>query len=158
VPLVPGVNFVRFLAPTEVSTEPIAVRFRFSTEADLTPLGLAIDGEVEDYMVKFETSGVEDRGGSAPSQNRLMQNYPNPFNPSTKIEFELKAAGPVKLLLYDLMGRRVAVLADGRRDAGRHTLTWDGRDSSGRTVSGGIYLLRIEAGNFRQTKKLMLLK
>ncbi len=158
-PLSAGDNYVRFLAPTDVKPEPVAARFRFSTEPDLTPLGLAIDGEVEDYFVKFETtSGVDGKDGAAPGQNRLMQNYPNPFNPSTKIEFELKAAGPVKLLIYDLTGRRVAVLADGRREAGRHTVTWEGRDASGRAVSGGLYLLRIEAGGFRQTKKLLLMK
>jgi PKD repeat protein len=156
-PLSAGINYVTFLAPTDVKSEPIGARFRFSAEADLTPLGLAIDGEVEDFVVKFETTGVEE-ATTLPGQNRLMQNYPNPFNPSTKIEFELKAAGPVKLLIYDLTGRRVAVLIDGRREAGRHTVTWEGRDSADRSVSGGLYLLRIEAGNFKQTKKLLLMK
>jgi PKD repeat protein len=157
-PLLAGTNYVKFLAPSSVSSDPVMARFRFSTEADLTPLGLAIDGEVEDYAVDFMSTGVDDREAGRPGQNRLMQNYPNPFNPSTKIEFELKAAGPVKLALYDLLGRRVAMLADGRMEAGRHTVAWDGKDASGRSVSGGLYILRIVAGDFRQTKKLLLMK
>jgi len=157
-PISAGINYVRFLAPSSVPADPITARFRFSTEPDLTPLGLAIDGEVEDYVVKVVTTGVDEESPVLPLQNRLMQNYPNPFNPSTKIEFELKSAGPVKLFLYDLTGRRVSVLADGRREAGKHTVTWEGKDASGRSVSGGLYIVRIEAGNFKQTKKLLLLK
>jgi ABC-2 type transport system ATP-binding protein len=56
------------------------------------------------------------------------------------------------------ISHRVAILVDGRREAGRHAVTWDGRDASGRAVSGGLYILRIEAGNFKQTKKLLLMK
>ena len=64
----------------------------------------------------------------------------------------------VKLAVYDLTGRRVVLLADGRREAGRYTVAWDGRDSSGRTMPSGLYLVRIEAGDFKQTKKLLLVK
>jgi len=83
----------------------------------------------------------------------LEQNYPNPFNPTTVVRYQLPAAGDVTLAVYDLLGREVAVLVNGRADAGVHEVTFDG---SG--LSSGVYLYRLSVGDFVQARRLMLLK
>jgi hypothetical protein len=88
----------------------------------------------------------------------LEQNFPNPANPRTTIVFSLAAATSVKLSLYDVQGRFVATLASGFYGAGRHTVEWDGLDGRGQPAASGIYFYRIDAGAFKQTKKLLLLK
>jgi hypothetical protein len=82
---------------------------------------------------------------AAPAALRLTS-YPNPFNPSTSIAFELPAAASVELAIYDLSGRRLrGLLADEHYPAGRHALSWDGRDDAGRALSSGIYFCRLRA-------------
>ncbi len=93
-----------------------------------------------------------------PDSYKLSQNYPNPFNPSTEISFSLPVAGQVKLEIYNVLGQRVTTLADGLFEAGEHVVLWDGKDISGSAVSSGIYLYRLQAGEFTETKKMMLLK
>lgn len=83
----------------------------------------------------------------------LAQNYPNPFNPSTTIEFSLPKNERVKLAVYDLLGREVASLVDGRLDAGQHSFVFDGSN-----LTSGIYFYRLQAGAQVQTRKLMLVK
>jgi hypothetical protein len=83
----------------------------------------------------------------------LSQNYPNPFNPTTTIEFTLPETQNVKLIVYDVLGREVARLVDGRLQAGAHNVTFKAAQHA-----SGMYFYRLEAGDFVQTKKLMLLK
>lgn len=89
---------------------------------------------------------------------RLLQNHPNPFNPSTKLSFEMDTPGQANLKVYDTAGRLVATLMDENREAGIHHVIWDGRDSSGRMSSAGVYLYRLEAGGYVQTKRMTLVK
>ena len=84
---------------------------------------------------------------------KLSQNYPNPFNPATEIEFSLPKVAVVTLVVYDMMGRQVARLADGRRPAGRYRVRWD---ASG--LASGAYVYRLNAGDLVQTKTMVLLK
>jgi PKD repeat protein len=158
--LASGVNAFEFQVPSGAQKGATFGRFRFGSEKGLGPSGPARNGEVEDYMIEIKEaqSGIEESENTIPKENRLLHNYPNPFNPSTKIEFELNHSGPVRLTVYSVSGREIAVLCDELRKAGRHSVTWDGRDKSGNQVSGGVYLYRIEAGNFRQTKKLLMMK
>ena len=88
----------------------------------------------------------------------LYQNYPNPFNPQTQIEFDLPASGAVTLTVFDVLGRQVRLLAEGGLSAGRHTVSWDGRGDDGNTVASGIYLYRLQASNWSQSRKMILLK
>ena len=88
-----------------------------------------------------------------PAQYFLAQNHPNPFNPSTIIKFELPVSSEVRLSVCDLLGREVAVLVNERRGAGIHQLTFDAS-----RLSSGLYLYRLQAGDFVATKKLILLK
>jgi len=86
---------------------------------------------------------------------KLNQNYPNPFNPSTKISYEIKAQGFVSLKIYDLLGREIAELVNETKEAGRYTLDFN---ASKYSLSSGIYFYRIKAGEFVDTKRMVLVK
>jgi hypothetical protein len=88
----------------------------------------------------------------------LEQNVPNPFNPATTIAFSLPERSRVRLVIYDVAGRAVRVLADDTRDAGLYRVEWGGLDDRGTQVSSGIYFYRIVAGKRTQTRKMLLLK
>jgi hypothetical protein len=94
----------------------------------------------------------------APLSYYLAQNRPNPFNPLTTIRFGLKEAGHVSLRIYDASGRLVRVLAEREYGAGNHDEPWNGRDSSGRQVSSGVYFYRIDSNGFTETRKMILLR
>jgi len=113
------------------------------------------DLSVSDTLaVTVETSvGIDELTGELPEDFALKQNFPNPFNPSTTIQYGLPTTAEVNLTVYDLLGRKVAVLVDKQQSAGFHSVNFD----AGR-LSSGMYLYRIEAGEFTQTKKLMLVK
>jgi hypothetical protein len=94
-----------------------------------------------------------------PRRHYISQNYPNPFNPTTTIAFEIPPPGSgVKIVIYDVMGRVVRVLANEQKTAGRYTITWDGTNNRGESVASGMYFLRMSAGAYRATKKLLVLK
>jgi beta-glucanase (GH16 family) len=90
---------------------------------------------------------------SVPGAFALAQNYPNPFNPSTTIQYSVAAAARVQLEVFDLLGSRVATLVDGSLEAGTYTAAWDAR-----TLPGGVYFYRMQAGGFSETKRLILQK
>ncbi len=102
--------------------------------------------------------GIDDYSNSIPTSFNLDQNYPNPFNPSTDISFALPVRSDVKLAVFDLLGRQVKQLSAGSLDAGYHTVTWDGKDNSGSSVSSGVYFYTIKAGEFEMTRKMVMLK
>ena len=88
----------------------------------------------------------------------LAQNSPNPFNPTTTIAFTLANRGKVRLDVYDAAGRFVTTLADDVRDAGPHSLEWDGSDAGGSRVGSGVYFYRLVSAEGAQTRKMVLLK
>jgi hypothetical protein len=88
-----------------------------------------------------------------PAKFELLQNYPNPFNPSTMIKYQMPAPGPVRLVVYDMLGREVAVLVNGKQEAGYHTATFDG---SG--LASVAYLYRLTAGSYTETRKMVLVR
>lgn len=100
-------------------------------------------------------TGVENETG-APVVYALGQNYPNPFNPSTTIKYALPQEGRVVLELYDIMGKKVALLLDENKEPGYHSIQFNTTDIKG--LTSGVYFYRINAGSFIDTKKLMLMK
>ncbi|MDP1675787.1 MAG: T9SS type A sorting domain-containing protein [Bacteroidota bacterium] len=90
---------------------------------------------------------------SEPYQFILEQNYPNPFNPATTIQYQLPEVGDVRLIVYDMLGREVAILVDGIKEAGYYTSVFDGSK-----LSSGLYFYRISVGKFANVKKMMLVK
>jgi hypothetical protein len=93
-----------------------------------------------------------------PARFALRQNAPNPFNPRTSIEFDLPSLERVRLDVFQPGGRHVRTLVDRVMSAGRHEVTWDGRDDHGTALSSGIYLYRIQAGRHTKSRRMVLLK
>jgi hypothetical protein len=115
-------------------------------------------GEFRIYTTKeFETPDLsvsnEVTELNAPTSFKLYNNYPNPFNPSTQIKFDVAKAGNVKLEVYDILGRKVATLVDGRQAVGTFEVTFDAS-----SLSSGVYFTRLTAGNNVQIQKMTLLK
>ena len=111
--------------------------------------------EINNYAAGI--TAIEDEG-AIPLQFTLRQNYPNPFNPSTIIQFAIPNRQTVRLIVYDLLGRKIRTLVDDEVEAGRHTVTWDGKNELGQSVSSGLYLYRLHSDNFIQVRKMLLLR
>ena len=95
---------------------------------------------------------------SVPTVFMLHQNFPNPFNPITTLRYDLPSDALVTLSIYDMLGKEITQLVKGLQEAGFKSIPWDATDSMGRPVSAGVYLYQIQAGDFVQTKKMVLLK
>ena len=93
-----------------------------------------------------------------PKDFSLHQNYPNPFNPVTSLRYDLPNDGLVNIIIYDMMGRTVKTLVNGSQTAGFKSVQWNATNDRNEPVSAGLYLYTIQAGEFRQTKKMVLLK
>jgi len=117
-------------------------------------------GVTRDFIL--ETHGFYKAGMGAtttiPSEFMLQQNYPNPFNPTTTISYGLKENVRVTLTIYNTLGQAVKTLVDRNEEAGLKSVDWNGRDDLGNQVASGIYVYKIQAGNFVQAKKMLLLK
>jgi hypothetical protein len=97
------------------------------------------------------TNAVEPGDLSLPNRFALEQNYPNPFNPTTEIRFQVPAVSPVRLAVYDMLGREVAVLVNDIREAGNHSVTFNAG-----ALSSGMYFCRLQAGGFVRTRSMLL--
>lgn len=96
---------------------------------------------------------VSSQDNKSPATFSLGQNFPNPFNPSTSIRYQLPAAAPVTLKVYDILGREVQTLVNERQNAGVHSVIFDAGD-----LSSGVYFYTLQAERFKETKKFLLLK
>ena len=105
------------------------------------------------WQVDVNPTGINEIDGELPTTFSLLQNYPNPFNPSTKIEFSLPQTSYVTLEVFNTLGERVGVLASEELSAGTYNYIWDAAD-----LTSGIYFYGLQAGDFIQTKKMVLLK
>jgi len=88
----------------------------------------------------------------------LGQNFPNPFNPVTTIQYRIPDRAPVELVIYDLSGKRLRTLVKATQEQGIRTVTWDGRNEQGGVMATGVYVYRLQAGSYVQSKKMILLK
>ncbi len=105
-----------------------------------------------------DTLAVEITGSELPIGFSLHQNYPNPFNPVTTIRYDLPEKTRVRIVVFDLLGRRVRDLVDAGEEPGFHTVRWDGKNNDGQPVGAGVYLYRIKADQFTAVRKMVLLK
>ncbi len=111
------------------------------------------------FVLSALTVSVAERAVSSVLEEYVLtQNYPNPFNPSTAISFQLPTASEVSLVIYDLNGQVVKQLASGKFARGKHSLEWEGRNESGARVASGVYVYKLQAGEFVAQKKLVLMK
>ena len=94
----------------------------------------------------------------SPHTYALYQNYPNPFNPVTTLQYDLPENALVNITIYDMAGRVVSNLVNSQQSAGFKSVSWNATNDNGVPVSAGLYLYTIQAGDFRQSKKMILLK
>ena len=111
-----------------------------------------------DYVRLYEASTLSNQIETVPDDLNLNQNYPNPFNPTTTLKYDLPEDAMVNITIYDMMGRVVRTMVNSQQNAGFKSVRWNATNDKGAPVSAGLYLYTIEAGEFRQTKKMVLLK
>jgi len=116
------------------------------------------DIRVTAFVGDNTATAVDGSAAGIPAVFHLAPVRPNPFNPSTEIRFDLPEPGIVRLAIYDISGRLVRVLHDGRESAGSHSSVWNGTDHAGRPVAPGVYLLRLEGDHRTATRKMVLVK
>ena len=113
-----------------------------------------ISNDIYDIIFNY----LETKDVSTPYKINLHQNYPNPFNPTTLIRYDLQVNEHVSINIYDLTGKRVKSLVNTNQDAGYRSINWNATNEVGQPVSAGMYIYTIQAGECRQTKKMVLLK
>jgi hypothetical protein len=160
-----GTNY-DIVDPSVTAEDPITLRTNFgnanyiglpipSGAITLKALVGNFNGNLQ-LIPRFATDleiGTSTEPGENPQEFNLSQNYPNPFNPTTNISYNLPEAADVRLNVYDILGRRVASLVSEQQVAGEYTINFDAS-----RLASGTYVYRLEAGNFMQTRKMMLIK
>ena len=119
--------------------------------ADIPPIEEKVEEPVETAVEMSDQASV-------PQAFALAQNAPNPFNSNTVIRFALPQPSQVELAIYNLLGQPVTVLVQGPSAAGTFSVRWDGRDQAGRTVTSGVCLYQLRAGEYTEVRKLLLLQ
>jgi len=125
-----------------------------------------LTGRTQDNICYFDnisfspsnSVGVDNRSETLPQGFALEQNFPNPFNPFTTLRYDLPENALVNITIYDMMGRVVRTMVNTQQNAGFKSLRWNATNDKGAPVSAGLYLYTIQAGEFKQTKKMVLLK
>ncbi|MCL4706789.1 T9SS type A sorting domain-containing protein [bacterium] len=151
------------------SAEVIVVTFSVKSEVSAvsTPIEFIDDPivkEIVDVTANVLTAqwtpmtAVTETLKKTPMTFGLSQNYPNPFNPETVILYELPQMSQVEVVIFNLLGERIRTLVNQRQMAGQHRLHWDGRNEFGMPVPSGVYLYRLRAGEFVQTRKMVLMQ
>jgi len=107
---------------------------------------------------EFNTTPVAKPKKELPSSFSLSQNHPNPFNPHTVIQYALPQGAHVNLVIYNVLGQKVKTLVNDFQTAGFQSVEWDGTNDNGSVTSSGIYFYKLVAGDFTQTKKMVMLK
>lgn len=124
--------------------------------------GIFLVSSVDTFMVraivKTPVSGISNQGSSLPKDFYLSDNYPNPFNPSTSIQFGIPTDCHVKIELFNMLGQRVMELLDRELEPGMYRINFRAVGVDGNSFSSGIYLCRMQAGNFVSTKKIVFIK
>jgi hypothetical protein len=103
--------------------------------------------------VNIQLTDIHEEGKRTPSRFELLQNYPNPFNPSTTIKFEIPNDGTITLKIFDVLGKVVETLVNEQKPAGKYEVDFDGSE-----LTSGIYFYQLRAGNYSETKKMILIK
>ncbi len=124
-----------------------------------------VDGETPNIMLTDIMVGNSDNkifkladAVNMPEDFMLRQNFPNPFNPETSIRLQLPEASQVTLKVYNILGQEIKTLVNKNLDAGYHTIRWDGTNNIGLKVASGVYIYRMKAGGFINSKKMVFLK
>jgi predicted outer membrane repeat protein len=134
-------------------------------ERTIATVRLSLSGPASDLSAggtyRLNGSSAQSLGGASaptPSEFSLEHNYPNPVKRTTTIEYQLAESTPVQITVYDMLGRRIQTLVDTRQEAGQHSVKWGSRDASGSRVASGVYFYRIQAGDFTETQKMVVVR
>ncbi|MFA7288073.1 MAG: aryl-sulfate sulfotransferase [Melioribacteraceae bacterium] len=143
--------------------DSISIRFCFRSDLSLSPYvdTIRIYSNCNDISIAVEGLDMSNVKGEVEEINNsfsIKQNYPNPFNGETKINFTLKRASLVKILIYDLLGRFIAEIINKEYNIGNYTINFNGRNNNGEVIPSGVYIYTLQVGNFRVSKKMTLLK
>ena len=109
-----------------------------------------------EYSGHIESESTEDV--MMPTKFMLEAPFPNPFNPSTTIKYHIPKPTVIELVVYNSAGKKIRTLSSGNANPGIHTTVWDGKNDNGRDIASGIYFYRLVAGDFVQTRKMVLLR
>ena len=150
-------------SPTTQSNDAALALLEFEPIGDVE--GMTTDLVFHDVQIA-ESISIKNINGSItflPRRSALLQNYPNPFNPETWIPYRLATDSPLTIHIYNTKGRLVRTISLGNKNAGVYTTKnkaayWDGRDSLGDKVASGVYFYQLQAGEFRATRKMVILK
>jgi len=135
----------------ETAGDHSADLFIESNDEENTKVTLTLTGYAE------ATTAVDDFG-NVPAEFGLEQNYPNPFNPTTNINYQLPQTGKVKITVFNMLGEKVATLANQYQEAGYHKVQWNATNDFGQNVSSGVYFLRMQSKNFVKTISMTFTK
>jgi hypothetical protein len=151
-----GRRYYQFIQPTVVNSD---LSTEWPTEMNLPTI------QWVETNLPFETppnlttpTSVAEAKGLTPDRFALEQNFPNPFNPETSIKYQVASPSLVKIQVYNLAGQLVQTLVDQRQNQGSYTVQWQGTNAAGQWVSSGVYFIRMEAGDFSQSRKMTLMR
>jgi len=121
------------------------------------------EGKIDEVRIsniaRYVITDVKEKlGDNLPYRFELSQNYPNPFNPVTTMEYNLPRKSNVTIEVYNVLGQKIRTLLDREKSAGSYTITWDGKTANGQPAATGVYLYSFQAGDYVETKKMILLK
>ena len=134
------------------------VNFSLHNVVAVDPQGNPINFNVENYNFIVSVESPNENPDDIPASFQLFQNYPNPFNPETHIRFQIPKQTLVTLKIFDVLGHEINTLCNGKKPGGSYQVNWDGRNNEGKKVTSGIYIYRIQAGEFVESKKMILLQ
>ena len=120
-----------------------------------------MNNEIKRYVGASGTSQLSIGGNYSngfPVRFSTYPNYPNPFNPTTQIRYDLPEEQNVTIAIYDVIGRKIRSLMNTSQTAGYHSVRWDAKNDIGEGVAAGMYIYTIQAGEFKDTKKMVLIK
>jgi hypothetical protein len=126
-----------------------------NTEYDANAMKLLVSNLLDTTTT---VSNDKDNSIQSPQNFSLEQNYPNPFNASTKITYRLATDVDINLSVFNITGQRMVLLESGKKKAGNHSVDWNGTDSSGNVLPSGVYMYRLEAGEFKSMKNMLFIK
>ena len=135
-----------------------AVQSYVDRVANVVSIEMNQDGTYALFAVATPVDVNDENGYILPYNFELSQNYPNPFNPITTVEYSLPRRSHVQIEIYNVLGQRVNTLVDRDESAGSYSVSWDGKTVNGQPVATGVYLYRFQAGDYVETKKMLLLK
>jgi hypothetical protein len=150
-------SFAEFIGLWPSSLQMInRLNYKFDVYAYSGNDSTAITGTRQLFVERSGDLNTESIG--IPNSFVLHPNYPNPFNPETQIRFEMPYAGNVDLSIYNLLGMKVRTLYSGQKSAGVFAFKWDGKNDNNQSVSGGVYIYKLQSGQQMQIRKMILLK